>query len=464
MYKHFLILRIPNIIYKDEIALRPFDLKRYISATDPNGNYKWNNNYVGNSEDDQGNRLFNLRKRDWFIDIKELFDLGFINRSEYFDIYNKDIVFNPKNITVASLTDIIRNENATTRRKELRNQAISSGVHTIGASGDYSDLASFEADIEATQTGNLSGEHLDEETTITGNIVFDHDPSTFDLTITAQSGAEHDGSAYGNGARISIGSFDQIRLNFSNGSGLLQISKLAFTVAGSGTEVIQIDSTSSSHTVIINRNLIEGDEGNVTTQGIRINNGAAGTVRVSNNIIYDVSSGNTSPDIAGISLNAEFGLGYTWDIYNNTVINCGHNLSENSDSPNGTLTATNNLLQAGVTADFINANSAFSSTARNITEDASGPDAAYDNTDVNTNSVFKDFAGNDFRLNSAGDVTNLAIVDDGDDLSGIFTDDIQGQTRSTWYIGASEIVATGLDPSLEFKRVIDRNTNVLLRL
>jgi hypothetical protein len=62
--------------------------------------------------------------------------------------------------------------------------------------------------------------------------------------------------------------------------------------------------------------------------------------------------------------------------------------------------------------------------------------------------VIVDAAAGTFKFSIAGDATNLAILDDGDDLSGIgspaqFSDDVIEQSRSTWYIGASEIVAAG---------------------
>lgn len=101
----------------------------------------------------------------------------------------------------------------------------------------------------------------------------------------------------------------------------------------------------------------------------------------------------------------------------------------------------------------------FGTHAKNVSEDATSPDAAYQSKDVHTNSVFENYGSDDYRLDSGGDTTNLAILDDGDDLSGTFTDDIEGQTRSTWYIGASEIV--GAAPATGNPQVIKVMTSKL---
>ena len=57
-------------------------------------------------------------------------------------------------------------------------------------------------DGEGPLTGNLTGEHANEETDISTIVIFDVDTATYILKLTAVSGAEHSGGAYGNGARI----------------------------------------------------------------------------------------------------------------------------------------------------------------------------------------------------------------------------------------------------------------------
>jgi hypothetical protein len=109
--------------------------------------------------------------------------------------------------------------------------------------------------------------------------------------------------------------------------------------------------------------------------------------------------------------------------------------------------ATTTFSQGPANQDYRDDGGGFGTTAKNVSEGNSdpgwSPDAAYRGKDFHTNTIFNGYATNDYTLDAAGDSTNLAVCDDGDDLSGTFTDDIIGQTRSTWYIGASEIVSAG---------------------
>ena len=131
------------------------------------------------------------------------------------------------------------------------------------------------------------------------------------------------------------------------------------------------------------------------------------------------------------------------NIYNNTFIGLTYSGINQNQSPTGaTLNMKNNLCQDN-RFDYADVGGGFGTHAFNVSEDATSPDAAYQNKDVHTNSVFKNYGADDYRLDSGGDATNLQTLDDGEDLSGTFTDDIEGQTRNTWYIGASEIVAAG---------------------
>jgi hypothetical protein len=157
-----------------------------------------------------------------------------------------------------------------------------------------------------------------------------------------------------------------------------------------------------------------------------------------NNIIYDFFDTGSH----GIRSNVTFSQTSNGLIANNTVINCYNGIDTDSTS-GGTQSLVNNLVQDGNVSGSDYVKGGTWSSAKNISEDATSPNAAYQSKDVHTNSVFQDYANDNFKLDSGGDVTNLAIVDDGDDLSVNFTDDIIGQTRSTWYIGASEIVAGG---------------------
>ncbi len=116
-------------------------------------------------------------------------------------------------------------------------------------------------------------------------------------------------------------------------------------------------------------------------------------------------------------------------------------------------------------------------TDYNASEDGTATVGANSNADISTTNLYVDSANDDFRLQviATTDVRNAGL-DLSADAFYAFDDDIfagtamggsvAGTLFDTWDIGfhEPEPAATGLDPSLEFKRVIDKHTNVLLRL
>ena len=294
----------------------------------------------------------------------------------------------------------------------------------------YATIVAFEADIADPLTGDLTGLHLAEETATSAKVTFATDVATFLLKLTAASGAEHDGTGYGNGARIAYGAADGMLIDEVSAGDMdnVEISNLAFQGANNLTMIYASD-VGDGTGIKINRCLMDGAAASNLT-GVRCGTGAT-NITLTNNIIYDCTIG-----VQLISFNR------IYFVANNTCIKNTTGFWQDHPSSASNTTFKNNLAQENGT-DYLNDGGGFGTTAKNISEDGSGPDAAYDNTDVNTNSIFNGYATDDYTLDSAGDATNLAIADDGDDLSGTFTDDIIGQTRSTWYIGASEIVAGG---------------------
>jgi len=408
-----------------------YDLKKYLYVADANGRYPWDAGYNENTVP--------ARKRDWFLDYKSLLDSKLIFPDQFDQIYDKS----REGIIVLErdIPSLLTHEGSKTRLQSIYSDKTGTiaqngtgsgtgGGFTIGAAGDYATLTAFEADIAAQLTGNLHGLHLNEATAITTDVAFDTDTNSFLLKLTAEVGAEHDGGAYGNGARIAYGTFDS--LTFS-GATLddIEISKLALDITGSDNDGLIVSSTAETCVCLINRLLVAGS--NVSDYGMYVN-ATLGSVLIKNNILYGVSTDTQLRVLRSVADGV-------YEIYNNTSIG-GNNNFLISVASTSTCTVKNNLAQACVTLDYSLNNIDVSGT--NISEDATSPDAAYRSKDVHTNSVFLNYGANDYRLNVAGDSTNLAILDDGENLSGTFTDDIQGQVRSTWYIGASEIVAAGL--------------------
>ena len=402
------------------------NLKKYLVAVDSEEKYPWERTTQLEEK--------RIRRRDYFIDFKLLLDLKIITLKQFDLIYNKDK--DPGLIYInQSLDQLLRLESKferLTSKYSLSTGTIASGTFSIGDGLNYSTVTAFEADIAAQLTGDLTGEHADEETSISADITFDTDTNTYLLKLTAASGAEHTGGVYGNGARINFGLYDDINFNETNDGDFddLEVSKLAFDISGAGNQIAFVDGGDGGLWTA-NRCLVKGDGS--SRIGVDIGSNAK-NLCVMNCILYGISGSY------GISLYSTSGNTHT--VLNNTVVGCNYGIHQDNTANDGTKVVRNNLCQNNTT-DFVDDGGGFGTTSNNISEDATSPDAAYDNTDVHTNSVFKDYANDDYRLDSAGDATNLAIVDDGVDLSGTFTDDIEGQTRDTWYIGASEIVEAG---------------------
>jgi hypothetical protein len=308
----------------------------------------------------------------------------------------------------------------------------------------YATLNAAEADMAATLTGNLTIQHMDEETSLSGSITFDLDTAGFLLKLTAFPGglyglsdARNDGAAYGSGARIVVGNGLNITYDEASAGTFddLEISDLSFNASGNNSKPVVFTDGSDAGEWKIQRCLFKGS--NIATNGINMAGSTVPNITVINNIIYEF----TRAAAKGIRL-ANTGASSVVYIANNTVIGCTENFVQDNATLSGTVTFKNNLLQAGVTADYRDDRTSGSTitTGGNIDEDGSSPDTQQD---VHTNSVFLNYGSDDYRLDSAGDATNLAIVDNGEDLSGTFTDDIQRQTRATWYSGASEIVVSG---------------------
>lgn len=441
--KHFLILQTPH----DYWALRGstdwksnkdsvMDFKKFLVPTDSNGKYPWEFGYLIDEKAP--------RKRDWFVDIEKLLSDKWITQADHDGVrdfsreYGSILIDRP-------IEDYLVHEDVKSRiDPTIHNMAVSTGTFSIGAGLDYATVTAFEADIAATMTGNLTGEHADEETAISTIVTFDTDTATFLLKLTAAPGAKHSGifgnatHQAGDGARVNYGTSDKLFIDETTGGDLadVEISDLVLDIQGSSN--IGIDMTDGGDGGLINVKslVIKGDV--LSLNGIRIvsliSNG-----RVTNNIIYGI--GNSSNEIGIVVLNVASAQNVL--VANNTVVKCFENIVQNDNAPNAdNYIFKNNLCQddTGGT-DWRDDGSTFGTTGTNVSEDATSPDASYRSKDLHTNTIFNGYATDDYTLDSGGDATNLAIVDDGEDLSASFTDDIIGQTRSTWYIGASEIVA-----------------------
>jgi len=411
------------------------ELKKIVSTPEKSGKFLWElpTNYERVEEPEF--------KRPYFVDFLWLLENGHIDLSQYESVYDKYREHKPIILHGVGLYDILRTEGVHERLSSEKDQtkgSESTGTFTIGAAGTYATISAFEADIAAQLTGNLTGEHLSEETSISSGVTFDCDTNTYTLKLTAQSGAEHNGGAYGNGARIKFGTYDRINANETNNGDLddFEISKIQLDISGAGNTGINFDDGGDSGLLLANRMLIKGDAS--STAGIKLDIKAS-NARVTNNIIYGI--GNGSGD-CGINLKQNVVGSLNFYVANNTCIKNYSNIYQEHATLVGNLTLYNNLTQGDTGGDdFGDAGAGFGSThSKNVSEDATSPDASYQSLNCHDgNSCFTNYGSDDYRLTAGGD--ELSTLDDGDDLSGTFTDDVVGTVRSTWYIGAYELEA-----------------------
>jgi hypothetical protein len=172
--------------------------------------------------------------------------------------------------------------------------------------------------------------------------------------------------------------------------------------------------------------------------GIKVDDGST---RITNNIIYDMR--NTSSDDGAFAkgMRLDGGASESQLVYNNTIYNVTSSGSYGTiagiHAISGTITATNNYAggtSGGASAyDFTGTmtqsyNMSSDTTADGTTRDSKAPGNQFVSTTADSENL---------HLKSGADAINA-----GDDLSGTFTDDIDGATRptgaNTWDIGADE--------------------------
>jgi hypothetical protein len=154
----------------------------------------------------------------------------------------------------------------------------------------------------------------------------------------------------------------------------------------------------------------------------------SGDVYIYQNIIYATTQIST----VGAGIENKYG-GNTF-IYNNTVINCYDGVSFSTSTGSG-CEAKNNLIQDSYNNDY--STTASVTTADNITSDTTSPDSLGSIT-----LTFADKSGHDYHLDSG----DTEAINDGTDLSAVFTTDAEGNDRtagSYFGIGASLYTTSG---------------------
>lgn len=298
-----------------------------------------------------------------------------------------------------------------------------------GAGFDYSSLSAWEAaeqddltSITTQKTAKCRSTSGGDDTTGVIVIGWDTDATNY-IKIWTDTGESyrHDGkwndskyiltSAVTGGANATL----EIAENFVRVDGL-QIDNTAggtddnngmYYTAQTGTPYISISNT------IVRRS--GASTGN--SRGIRLNDGNI-VADLWNCIVYDYLT-------SGLHLDN----GTTFDVYNCTVYNCGVD-GVNQDA--GTVTATS-VASWNNTDDF----DGTITIANCASDDGDGSNPV---TPADWDDVFEDITNRDFHLKSTDtDLIGAGVDDPG---SGLFSDDIDGETRvSTWDIGADEFIA-----------------------
>jgi len=304
-----------------------------------------------------------------------------------------------------------------------------------GANCAYKSLAIWEAarqavltDIEECVCESNGGSHTADTTAV----IIDGwtTTSSYYIYIHTSAAGRHDG-------KWNTGKY---RLAFASASNSYAIAVSESYVRIVGLQ-ISADSTStntcepigftisigSSSYYIVSHSILKGIN-DAYGSGIYLNNAIG---RIYNNIIYDMT-GNTS---YGVYTNV--GAPAAIYIYNNTFVNCDYGIRGTAYAY-----AKNNVFRSNALAPTTNMTAA--NCGYNATDAASLGYTAQTGDRVSQTFTFADEAGDDFHLaaNDAG-ARNYGISDPG---SGLFSDDIDGQTRpgeSVWDIGADEYVVAG---------------------
>lgn len=196
--------------------------------------------------------------------------------------------------------------------------------------------------------------------------------------------------------------------------------------AATGASCIGASSQTASdnHHEISNSIFTSHPSSTVAVVGMNYNTTNLYTIYIWNCIVYDMTYGSGG---AGIAL----GSGSNMYVYNCTVYNCYRNIRRFT----GTVTVKNTASFDGFD-DFVGT----MTIDYCASDDGDGTNAV---TPSDWSTVFEDYTSGDFHLKSTD--TDLIGAGTDDPGSGLYSDDIDGETRTgTWDIGADEYIAAAV--------------------
>jgi hypothetical protein len=330
---------------------------------------------------------------------------------------------------------------------------ITKTVDTDGVTGDYSSLSAWEAgeQTDLVAAGNI---HIVSCQATTG--VADTTACTVNGWTT---GASNYIQIQQTGAARHSGTWDSslYRLELTDSSGLylvedyvrvdgLQIASLAPTANGRRVFLVA-GQTNGANDIRLSNSIIKGGRNATYWQrGIDIDD--TDTIfKMWNCIVYEIHP-TLSNNNRSISLNCA-----TADIYNNTIYEGYYGVRKTA----GTITVKNCAVCA-TTDDFNGTPDTIDYCA---SDDGDGTNAQTLDSTSNYVNEFTDAVNGDFHLVSGSVCVDNGVDDPG---SGLYSDDIDGDARATWDIGADEyIAAAGADIGYLAHRINRKSNHLLVR-
>lgn len=248
--------------------------------------------------------------------------------------------------------------------------------------------------------------------------------------------SRHDGSYLSSGYRIDNDTVNSRHIEVSLGVDYVTIDGLQFIRSSPGTY--------DRGGILLNAQTEHATIKNNIFKDLKRYRGAieantARAVTIYNNILYGCeANGDSQTGGAIYTSEDQFGIAEP-KVYNNTTY--GNTTGIYSNNHDKDAIAINNLSYNNTT-DFAGT---FDSTSDyNFSKDDTAPEAAGNSIWGTTDGLTPDFVDigsgtEDFHIESTSDA-----IGEGTDLSGTFTDDIDGDTRSAWDMGADEFVSADI--------------------
>lgn len=295
--------------------------------------------------------------------------------------------------------------------------------------GDYSSLSGWEAGQQKVISAGDSEEAECYSFSDTTQLVIDGWTTAADayIRIYAASGERHAGKWDSTKYRLETTATNNILENYVRFEGL----QISLNSASTFRYALNLVGAANNGDGYLVDGCIVKLIGTTTDQyGIRLFGGSVESI-VRNCIVYDFNS-TGSVGISGVMASN------TSRMDNNTAQNCTLGFTT------GYLdTIIRNCLASGCTNGFTATGDWYTGSDYNASDLAS--DAPGANSRNSQTFTFVDAANDDFHLASS----DTGALGFGIDLSGTFTTDIDGETRTgTWDIGADEYVAAGVAASL----------------